>query len=806
MAKPLMNKAKVFANVLLISVAAGSLAFAQEQSQSAGYAGSRSCAECHERFYKLWSASFHGLAMQPYSPELAAAKLTGPKDEIAVGKYRYRADLSGPEGWVMESGPEGEKRYKIEQVLGGKNVYYFLTPMEKGRLQTLPLAYDVRKQEWFDMAGSGMRHFPGRRPDEPVHWKDWPYTFNTACHSCHVSQLATNYDLKTDSYHTAWLEPGINCETCHGPSEEHNRLFKSLAPGEKPADPKILSTKNFTPEQHNSSCSSCHAKASALTASYSPPERFFDHFDLVTLESPDYYPDGRDLGENYTLTTWLMSPCAKNSKLNCLTCHTSSGRYRFKAEEKANEACMPCHQERVANSTAHTHHKPEGPGNKCITCHMPMTDFARMQRSDHSMRPPAPAATIQFHSPNACNTCHADQSPQWADEWVRQWRKRDYQAPVLHRAALIDAARKRDWTRLPEMLNTITDKNRDEVFANSLIRLLRASDDERIAPVLLTAMKDPSPLIRSSAAESLGMMPSIEGAQALVAATADDTRLVRIRAAQALAGLPGMKLQMSEPYASSVRKATEEYLASITVRPDQWSSHYNLGNYQLTKGDLPSAVSSYETAIRFDPTEVIPRVNLAMAHARKGDTAQADEALGKALALEPDNAEANFNMGLLKAEMNDRPQAENHLRRAFTADPRMAPAAYNLCVMLADGRLDEALGFCRKAAELRPREPRYAWTYAYYQNQKGDAQAAAATLEGLVQRQPGFADGTLLLADIYNRQGDRKRAEIVYNQALGSNALNPRDRARIEAALNALKSQGPDQAKEETAPGQKTGK
>ena len=796
MAKPLMNKVKLLAKVVLISAAAGSLAFAQVPSQPAGYAGSRSCAECHERFYQLWSNSFHGLAMQPYSQALASAKLTEQKGGLTIGKYQYRAEISGPEGWVMETGPEGENRYKIEHVLGGKNVYYFLTPMEKGRLQTLPLAYDVRKQEWFDMAGSGMRHFPGRRPDEPVHWKDWPYTFNTACHSCHVSQLATNYDFKADSYHTVWLEPGINCETCHGPSEEHNRLFKGLAPGEKPADPKILSTKKFTPEQHNSSCSSCHAKASPITASYSPPERFFDHFDLATLENLDFYPDGRDLGENYTYTTWLMSPCAKNSKLNCLTCHTSSGRYRFKADEKANDACLPCHQEHVANSAAHTHHQPEGSGNKCIACHMPKTDFARMQRSDHSMRPPMPAANLQFHSPNACNTCHADQSAEWADQWVRQWRERDYQAPVLYRAGLVDAARKRDWTRLPEMLNTISDQNRDEVFANSLIRLLRASEDERIAPVLLAAMNDPSPLIRSSAAESLGMMPSIEGTQALVAATADDTRLVRIRAAQALAGLPGMQLQMGEPYASNVAKATEEYLAAITARPDQWSSHYNLGNFHLTKGDLPSAVTSYETAIRFDPTEVVPWVNLAMAYARKGDTAKAEESLGKALALEPDNAEANFNMGLLKAELNDLPQAESHLRRAFTTDPRMAPAAYNLCVILATGRPEEALGFCRSAAELRPRDPKYTWTYAYYQNQKGDAKGAAVTLEGFVQRQPGFAEGALLLADIYTRQGDRQKAAEAYNRALGSNDLNPRDRARIEQALNALKSQGPERAKQ----------
>jgi very-short-patch-repair endonuclease len=36
-----------------------------------GYAGSASCMDCHERFYKLWSTSRHGLAMQPYTADFA---------------------------------------------------------------------------------------------------------------------------------------------------------------------------------------------------------------------------------------------------------------------------------------------------------------------------------------------------------------------------------------------------------------------------------------------------------------------------------------------------------------------------------------------------------------------------------------------------------------------------------------------------------------------------------------------------------------------------------------------------------------
>ena len=104
--------------------------------------------------------------------------------------------------------------------------------MERGRLQTLPVAYDVRKKEWFDTALSGLRHFPGQMQGEtPVGWQEYPYTFNTSCYGCHVSQLATNYDLKTDSYATTWKEPGINCETCHGGSEAHNEAMRAVPQG-----------------------------------------------------------------------------------------------------------------------------------------------------------------------------------------------------------------------------------------------------------------------------------------------------------------------------------------------------------------------------------------------------------------------------------------------------------------------------------------------------------------------------------------------------------------------------------------------
>jgi hypothetical protein len=190
------------------------------------YTGSVSCRKCHERFYRLWAPSHHGLAMQPFTAELAQNKLSSQTKDIIIGDYRYRVEIAGKKGWVIERGPKEEKKYPIDHVMGGKNVYYFLTTLNRGRLQTLPLAYDVNKREWFDMAKSGIRHFPGRS-DEPIHWKDWQYTFNTSCYGCHVSQVSTNYDLKTDTYQTVWKEPGINCETCHGPAEAHVRVCEA---------------------------------------------------------------------------------------------------------------------------------------------------------------------------------------------------------------------------------------------------------------------------------------------------------------------------------------------------------------------------------------------------------------------------------------------------------------------------------------------------------------------------------------------------------------------------------------------------
>ncbi len=757
-------------------------------STASGFTGAASCRECHEKFYTLWSTSRHGLAMQPVTPEFLQTRITSASDDIVIKDHRYRAIIDQGRGWLLEQGPQGERKYRLEQALGGKNVFYFLTSLEKGRLQVLPAAFDVRKAKWFDTTLSMLRHLGTGGREEPLSWKDNLLTFNTACFGCHVSQFSSNYDLQTDTYHSAWTEPGINCETCHGPGAEHIRVCREAPQGTVPPDLKIISTKKFTVQQHNDTCSPCHAKIIPLTHSYTPGERFFDHYDLSALEDPDFYPDARDLGENFTLTLWLTSPCVKSGKLSCLHCHTSSGRYRFQDPEKANAACLPCHGQRVANAEAHTHHpadKPEAP--RCISCHLPRSEFARMRRSDHSMRPPTPAATLAFQSPNACNLCHRDRDAAWADKQVRQWHKRDYQKPALRRAALVAAARQRDWSKLPEILKYINYPGRDEVYAASLIRLLASCGEASKWQVLVQALKDPSPLVRGAAAAGLEGHPTPETRDALLTAAGDDFRLVRIRAARSLAAYP---VDLLNPAAQPrLEKANRELLASLTARADDWASHYNLGNYYLDRGELDLALAAFAAASRLRPDAVLPLVNSSIVQARLGDTGAAEASLRQALRLDPHNAAANFNLGLVLAEKGDHKAAEQALRAALQADPELAAAAYNLGVLLAPDRLTEALPWLEKARNLRQDQPKYAYTLAFCQRQKGDVQAAIRGLRQLLHEQPAFAETYLLLGDIYQEQGKAGEARGIYRRGLARPDLPPPARQLLENKLQALSTQ-----------------
>jgi Tfp pilus assembly protein PilF len=238
---------------------------------------------------------------------------------------------------------------------------------------------------------------------------------------------------------------------------------------------------------------------------------------------------------------------------------------------------------------------------------------------------------------------------------------------------------------------------------------------------------------------------------------------------------------------ANLEQATTEYLASILSQPDQWSSHYNLGNYFLDLGDANSALKAYETALRMEPRAVLTKVNASIGHSRLGDMEQAEGLLRSALRDEPKNAPAHFNLGLLLAEKQANEDAKLHLRKAVQFDPQMGEAAYNLGILTAKDQPEESVEWLLKAFELN-KNPKYGYTLAYYMRERGDSKRAINTLEMVLEQWPYYVDAYFLLGEIYEQSGQVQDAEALYQRGGNNEAIGAEVRYHLRSKWKELKS------------------
>jgi tetratricopeptide (TPR) repeat protein len=396
------------------------------------------------------------------------------------------------------------------------------------------------------------------------------------------------------------------------------------------------------------------------------------------------------------------------------------------------------------------------------------------------MRPPAPAATRELGSPNACNACHTDRDTAWAEKAIRTWGGGRWSERILREGRLVAAARKSDWSRLPEMLRYLGEAGRDEIVTASLVRLLAGCEDASKWPALRLLAADPSPLVRAAVVTTLEGDP---GARELVlAAGRDATRLVRVRAAAALGAVD--LATVPEPSRVPLVAARAELERSLLARPDDFASQYNLGNLHLERGDPTAAGDRYRKALALRPDHVASLVNLSMAEARLGRLDDAEAALREAIRVQPREASAHFNLGLLLAERQRPTEARDALRRSLDLDPRNAAAAYNLAVLVA-GSPSEAAALAGRAAGIAPQDPRYAFTQAFYLEKAGDAAGAERALRALVTRHPGYRDGWAFLGALLEGRGRTIEAADVYRLAAETAALSAVDRAAFHARSRA---------------------
>ena len=417
-----MTGRRIAAAILVIGALAASLHVtfkAMEAFEGDGYAGSESCRECHEREYGLW--------------------LTGPHT------VHFRAATNEVAGSLW--------------AIGRKDVIQYLRAMSGGRLQTMPWSWDIAKGEWYSTTKSMVRDWiPG---DGPIDWRHEALTFNRACMGCHIAPSWQGYDPVKRTFSTSWKEPRISCEGCHGPLKRHCAM------------PHIFRASRLDDE----SCVACHVKLygeaierqSTDLPEYERRSRAAkDASNIVMLEDFDFTADGRDLGENYTITRWMMRPTAgRKDGPSCLTCHTSSGRTRFKGD--AN--CTSCHSGKSAE--VHGHHPIASKSRPtCVDCHMQKTSFARISHYDHSFRPPDPRLAVMHGGSSSCSQCHSRSEAENA-EIVEKWFPASPRREKIRReASLIERARKDDPEVFTEAASYMVEKDANPVVVESLKRLL----------------------------------------------------------------------------------------------------------------------------------------------------------------------------------------------------------------------------------------------------------------------------------------------------------------------------------------------
>jgi hypothetical protein len=96
---------------------------------------------------------------------------------------------------------------------------------------------------------------------------------------------------------------------------------------------------------------------------------------------------------------------------------------------RGNAACTQCHPRfaEAAAIAAHTQHRADSAGSRCLDCHMPNSVWGLHKATRvHQVTSPSVQETLRSGRPNACNLCHLDRTL----AWTAQALARDFGIPA----------------------------------------------------------------------------------------------------------------------------------------------------------------------------------------------------------------------------------------------------------------------------------------------------------------------------------------------------------------------------------------
>jgi len=672
----------------------------------ARYAGSQSCRECHPAQFDSWAKSNHGNAERNVSEAMDAAAFS-PERTFPHGTQQSTATTSDGKPAVKTLGfGAAVGAYPIARVIGHDPLRQYLVERPGGRFQTLEVAFDPKRNEWFDVYGN-----EDRRPGEWGHWTGRGMNWNTMCATCHNTRPRKNYDEAADTYHTTMAEMSVGCESCHGPMKAHVEWRKQY-PQSKEADPTV---KKLSRDLVFDTCGSCHARRRELTGDFVPGDSFGQHYQLTTVDESDlYYPDGQIRDELYEYGSFHSSKM-HTAGVRCVDCHDP---HAAKPRLAGNDLCMRCHSGapgQIPDSTtlapainvlAHSFHQPESAGAQCTACHMPVTTYMqRHPRHDHGFTIPDPLLTKERGVPNACNKCHTDKDADWSLAATEKWWGEKMKRPSRERAQTVAAARAGTLTSGAPLL-TLLHNEPNGYWKASLLRLLAPwSGETEVSRAFLEYAQHTDPLVRTAAVQALDSVSGAQaaaGQQVLARKLDDPVRAVRVAAASAMRNSP-----------DATTRAYREVMHALALAADQPTGQLQKGSWAHSHGDPAGALRHFETAVAWDPNSGGIRHEYAVLLSSLGRTQDALQQMQEAVKLEPKQAEFRFKLALAWNESGSMENAVREFEETVRLDPKHARGWYNLgLARSALNQPEEAIKSLREAEAADPRDPRIPYARA----------------------------------------------------------------------------------------------
>ena len=429
--KSVRKMAPLFGVFLLASI---EMPAAADRSDGAadGYVGRSVCAGCHQTQAEQWSGSHHDLAMQPADE----SSVLGDFDDASLTQFGVTSTFYRKNGrfMVRTEGPDGKLHdYELSYTFGVEPLQQYLVEFPGGRLQALSLAWDTRPKEqggqrWFHL-------YPDEKinHEDELHWTQASQNWNSMCAECHSTNLRKGYDAASRTFSTTWSEIDVSCEACHGPGSDHVRWarresgWKALEAGKgltvllderrgvqwtmNPETGNALRSQARSGDKEIELCARCHSRRSPISDGYVHGEPLLNHYLPRLLDEGMYHADGQIDDEVYVYGSFIQSRMY-HAGVSCSDCHEP---HSLSLRISGNGVCLQCHQAEKYEQAGHHFHEPDSEGASCAECHMPPKSYMVVDpRHDHSMRIPRPDLSAKLGTPNACNGCHQDRSPEWA--------------------------------------------------------------------------------------------------------------------------------------------------------------------------------------------------------------------------------------------------------------------------------------------------------------------------------------------------------------------------------------------------------